>query len=163
MVSGLASRDGLALNNFQIAGSNGTYYAADAVMDGSDILVSSTSVGSPSNVAFAYQNTALPNLMNKDSLTACPFKTETWNMAINIDPVILSTFEKSTINNNISIFPIPATDVLHIRFAEPTTEIRIVLVDFNGKALYKSNCEKKCKGGKYKLDGTSKRHLHPSH
>ncbi|MBV5342607.1 9-O-acetylesterase, partial [bacterium] len=60
--SGLTTRDGQALNNFQIAGSDNNFITATAVFDGNDVLVSSSSVTSPLNVAFAYSSTAIPNL-----------------------------------------------------------------------------------------------------
>lgn len=82
--SGLASRDGQALNHFEIAGSDNKFVVATAVIVGNDVVVSSPSVKKPLNVAFAYISKAIPNLMNKEGLTACPFRTDTWNYAINL-------------------------------------------------------------------------------
>ena len=84
--SGLASRNDLALDNFQIAGADNNFVTASAVIDGNDLLVSAASVANPAKVAFAYSNTPKPNLMNKEGITACPFRTDRWNDAINILP-----------------------------------------------------------------------------
>ncbi len=79
---GLISKDGKALSHFQIAGSDNVYVAATAVIEGNDVVVSAPSVSSPTNVAFAYSNTAIPNLTNKEGLMACPFRTDRWNYSI---------------------------------------------------------------------------------
>lgn len=82
--SGLISRDGKALTNFQIAGSDNVYVDATAVIDGNNVVVSAPSVSSPKNVAFAYSNTAIPNLTNKEGLMACPFRTDRWNFSVKL-------------------------------------------------------------------------------
>jgi len=82
--TGLISRDGKVLNHFQIAGSDKVYVDAVAVIDGNDVVVSAPSVSSPVNVAFAYANTAIPNLTNKEGLMACPFRTDRWNYNVKL-------------------------------------------------------------------------------
>jgi sialate O-acetylesterase len=104
---GLASRDGLALNSFQIAGTNNVFYSATASIDGTDVLVSSTSVTAPVNVAFAYSSESSPNLMNIDSLTACPFRTDRWNNTIVIDSLIQSTHIKSCVGESATFGYLP--------------------------------------------------------
>jgi sialate O-acetylesterase len=103
----LASRDGQSLNNFQIAGSNNFYYTANAVIDGTDVLVSSSSVANPTNVAFAYSNIPTPNLMNCDSLTACPFRTDRWNNTIVIDSLIQNTHINSCVGESSTFGYLP--------------------------------------------------------
>jgi sialate O-acetylesterase len=82
--SGLASRDGQALSNFEIAGSDNKFVPATAIINGNDVVVYSPSVKKPVNVAFAYIPKAIPNLMNKEGLTAFPFRTDTWNYSITL-------------------------------------------------------------------------------
>lgn len=92
--SGLASRDGEALSNFEIAGSDNNFFAATAIIDGNDVVVSSPSVKKPVHVAFAYKPTAIPNLMNKEGLTACPFRTDKWNYSITLIDNKIKTTKK---------------------------------------------------------------------
>ncbi len=82
--TGLISRDGKVLNHFQIAGSDNVFVDATAVIDGEDVVVSAQSVRSPKNVAFAWVNTAIPNLTNKEGLMACPFRTDKWNYNVKL-------------------------------------------------------------------------------
>lgn len=104
--SGLTSRNGLALDNFQIAGADNNFIAATAVIDGNDVLVSANSVTNPANVAFAYSNTAKPNLMNKEEITACPFRTDRWNDAINIlSPEAIYNLSISVKDTNLVVVP----------------------------------------------------------
>jgi sialate O-acetylesterase len=92
--SGLASRDGQALSNFEIAGSDNNFVAATATIDGNDVVVSSPSVKTPVHVAFAYKPKAIPNLMNKEGLTACPFRTDKWNYSITLSDYKIKTIKK---------------------------------------------------------------------
>lgn len=74
--SGLASRDNKPLTWFEIAGSDGEYKQAQAVIDGSTILVSCSEVKQPQSVRFGWNQDAEPNLMNKEGLPASPFRTQ---------------------------------------------------------------------------------------
>ena len=132
--SGLAIRwSQTVLNEFQIAGSNGIFYAADATIDGNDVLVSSSSVLLPTKVTFAYNNTAMPNLMNKDSLTACPFSTDTWNNSIGFDSTITEAKVENLSTTEFTIFPIPAKDYLNLQFSDQLNNVRVEIVDITGK------------------------------
>jgi len=75
---GLAARDGKELTEFQIAGANGKFVPAKAVIDGETVVVSADSVTAPKNVRFGWRNVANPNLINKAKLPASPFKTDKW-------------------------------------------------------------------------------------
>jgi len=137
--SGLITRDGQTLNNFQIAGSDNNFVTATAVFDGNDVLVSSSSVVNPVNVAFAYSSTAIPNLINKDSLTACPFRTDKWNYAITVDPLSPNAVEQILFKNAMmKVYPVPAKDVLALEFSEPIQDAKLEVVDVSGKVLYKN-------------------------
>ncbi|HEY9003479.1 MAG TPA: sialate O-acetylesterase [Mucilaginibacter sp.] len=73
---GLVSHDGKSLNNFTIAGSDGKFYNADAVIKGDKVIVSSPEVASPTTVRFAWNEAAQPNFYNKGGLPAVPFRTD---------------------------------------------------------------------------------------
>ncbi len=75
---GLAARDGKELSEFQIAGADGRFVPAKAVIDGKTVVVSAENVAAPKNVRFGWHNAANPNLMNKARLPASPFKTNNW-------------------------------------------------------------------------------------
>ena len=75
---GLAARDGKELTEFQIAGADGKFVPAKAVIDGETVVVSADGVTAPKNVRFGWRNVANPNLINKAKLPASPFKTDKW-------------------------------------------------------------------------------------
>ena len=73
--SGLASRDGKELDWFLIAGENGIFVKAQAVIEGNTIVVSSDAIAKPIAARFAWHQEAVPNLINKEGLPAGPFRT----------------------------------------------------------------------------------------
>jgi sialate O-acetylesterase len=73
---GLSSRDGKQLTDFSIAGNDGKFIPAEAVIQGDKVLVSSSLIDHPSAVRFAWDEAARPNLVNRSGLPAVPFKTE---------------------------------------------------------------------------------------
>jgi sialate O-acetylesterase len=75
---GLVSRDGKELNEFQIAGDDGQYVTAKAIIKGDTVIVESLEVKAPKNVRFGWHKLANPNLMNKAKLPAAPFHTKNW-------------------------------------------------------------------------------------
>ena len=75
---GLASRDGKDLSEFQIAGADGKFVPAKAVIDGQNVVVSADGVAAPKTVRFGWHRAANPNLMNKAGLPASPFQTDGW-------------------------------------------------------------------------------------
>lgn len=79
--SGLASRDGKPLNEFQVAGADGQYVDAEATVSGDTVVVQAVAVKDPRHVRFGWHNTANPNLMNKEGLSASPFHTDGWQGA----------------------------------------------------------------------------------
>ncbi|GAB3996947.1 sialate O-acetylesterase [Spirosoma daeguense] len=74
--SGLTSRDDKPLTGFTIAGSDGVFVPAKAQIRGKRIVVSSADVAHPVAVRFAWDETAQPNLFNKEGLPARPFRTD---------------------------------------------------------------------------------------
>jgi sialate O-acetylesterase len=74
--TGLAARGG-PLKTFEIAGADGKYVAAEAKIEGGDIIVSSPAVAAPVTVRYAWA--AYPegcNLYNAAGLSAAPFRTD---------------------------------------------------------------------------------------
>jgi sialate O-acetylesterase len=80
--SGLKSKDGKPLTWFAVAGNDGKFVPANAVIEGNHVVVSSPTVSSPTVVRFAWDQLALPNLCNGAGLPAAPFRTdpEPWKM-----------------------------------------------------------------------------------
>jgi sialate O-acetylesterase len=73
--TGLASSDGNALTWFVIAGKDGKFVPATAVIEGDKVIVSSTEIEKPKYVRFAWDEKAGPNFVNKEGLPALPFRT----------------------------------------------------------------------------------------
>ena len=73
--SGLASRAG-ELRGFTIAGSDGDFLPATAVVEGDKIRVTSAQVSAPVAVRYGWGNVPEGNLMNKEGLPASPFRTD---------------------------------------------------------------------------------------
>lgn len=74
---GLAAAHGDKLQGFTIAGADGEFVWADAVIDGDSVVVSSAAVLKPAAVRYAW-GTVHPwaNLFNKDGLPAQTFRTD---------------------------------------------------------------------------------------
>jgi sialate O-acetylesterase len=76
--SGLASRDGQPLDDFEIIDAdNGGFVKADAQVDGSTIVLSAQGVAHPVAMRFAWSGLDEPNLMNKEGLPAGAFRAGT--------------------------------------------------------------------------------------
>ena len=74
--SGLATRDGSRdLTCFEIAGADRKFVAARAWIDGQSVLVSSPTVMQPAAVRFAWDEQAVPNLVNREGLPASTFRS----------------------------------------------------------------------------------------
>jgi sialate O-acetylesterase len=75
--SGLVAR-GDKLTGFAIAGEDRKFVSADAVIDGTTVLVSSPAVAKPLAVRYGWDANPACNLSNKDGLPAVPFRTDDW-------------------------------------------------------------------------------------
>ena len=75
---GLQSRDGETLRGFMIAGIDGKFVPALALIDGRQVLVSSDQVANPAQVRFGWHKSANPNICNGAGLPASPFRTHQW-------------------------------------------------------------------------------------
>jgi sialate O-acetylesterase len=78
---GLKSRDEKPLNWFTIAGSDGIFEIAQAKIKGDKLILSNDKIAKPTQVRFAWDETAQPNLTNAAGLPAVPFRTDAanWN------------------------------------------------------------------------------------
>lgn len=74
---GLIAKSG-KLTHFTITGKDGKFVEANAEIDNDTIIVSSEKVRSPVAVRYAWSNTAVPNLFNKEGLPASSFRTDDW-------------------------------------------------------------------------------------
>jgi sialate O-acetylesterase len=68
------------LRGFAIAGADKVWHWADAVIDGSDVVVSSKEVAAPVAVRYAHRANPMGdcNLYNREGLPASPFRTDSW-------------------------------------------------------------------------------------
>lgn len=78
---GLRSRDGGALQRFEIAGADRVWHWADAKIDGADaVLASSAEVKQPVAVRYAWAaNPKGANLVNSEGMPASVFRTDDWD------------------------------------------------------------------------------------
>jgi sialate O-acetylesterase len=76
--SGLEARFGGELRGFAIAGADRKFHWAEARIDGDTVVVSSPNVPGPLAVRYAWGDSPLCNLFNKDGLPASPFRTDDW-------------------------------------------------------------------------------------
>ncbi|WP_407426720.1 sialate O-acetylesterase [Arcticibacter sp.] len=74
--SGIYSKDGQPLRCFSIAGKDGKFVPAAAVIRNNKVVVSSPAVKVPANVRFAWNEADQPNLYNREGLPAAPFRTD---------------------------------------------------------------------------------------
>jgi sialate O-acetylesterase len=74
---GLAFKHGDKLQGFALAGADGKFEWADAVIEGNEVVLSTAKVTKPIAVRYAWANQhPWANLFNKDGLPALPFRTD---------------------------------------------------------------------------------------
>ncbi len=74
--SGLINRDGQPLNDFTIAGADGKFIPATAIIKNNVVEVSAATIQHPVAVRFGWNEAGHANLYNKDGLPALPFRTD---------------------------------------------------------------------------------------
>jgi sialate O-acetylesterase len=72
---GLTAKGG-TLTGFSIAGDDGKFVDADAVIEGDAVVVSSPKIDKPANIRYGWKNFMRVNLYNKEGLPASPFRTD---------------------------------------------------------------------------------------
>jgi sialate O-acetylesterase len=70
--SGLVAKGG-PLTDFELAGADGVFHPARAVISGETVVVSSIKVPQPVTIRFGWREAAQPNLFNKEGLPASSF------------------------------------------------------------------------------------------
>jgi sialate O-acetylesterase len=73
---GLISKDGQPLTWFTMAGPDGKFVPAQAVIQNDTVVVTAPGVTEPIAVRFAWDETAQPNFFNQSGLPAVPFRTD---------------------------------------------------------------------------------------
>ncbi|MBN8248691.1 MAG: sialate O-acetylesterase [Verrucomicrobia bacterium] len=73
--TGLVSRGGPP-TEFTIAGDDGRFVPATAVIEGATVVVSAPTVAEPKAVRFGFNNTSMPNLFSAEGLPVAPFRTD---------------------------------------------------------------------------------------
>lgn len=71
----LKTTDGKAPNWFSLAGTDGQFVEANASIEGKKIVLQAATVKQPTQVRFAWHETAQPNLVNEVGLPTLPFRT----------------------------------------------------------------------------------------
>jgi hypothetical protein len=80
--NGLATRDGKAPTHLEVAGEDGVFHPATGTVEGGDLWVSSPEVSAPKQVRFAWDEEAMPNLMNKEGYPVAPFHSAKWPLPV---------------------------------------------------------------------------------
>jgi sialate O-acetylesterase len=65
---------------FEIAGEDKIFYPAQVKINNNTIVVFNKNIKNPLAVRFAFSNTAIPNLFNKEGLPVNLFRTDDWEL-----------------------------------------------------------------------------------
>jgi len=76
--AGLEALNGEQLRGFAIAGADRKFHWAEARIDRDSVVVSSRDVPSPVAVRYAWADSPICNLFNREGLPASPFRTDDW-------------------------------------------------------------------------------------
>ncbi len=76
--TGLTAKNTTALQGFAVAGADHKFYWANARLEGNEVLVQSEQVKNPVAVRYDWADNPNGTLINKQSLPALPFRTDTW-------------------------------------------------------------------------------------
>lgn len=72
--AGLRTSDGRPASQFELAGADGVYHPAQAVLRGEQVVLSSAAVVAPVAARLGWHENAQPNLVNDAGLPAVPFR-----------------------------------------------------------------------------------------
>lgn len=75
---GLVGDAGGHVKGFAVAGTDHKFHWADAVIQGATVIVSSADVAHPVAVRYAWGDSPICNLHNREGLPASPFRTDDW-------------------------------------------------------------------------------------
>lgn len=79
--TGLAVKDGAALQGFAVAGADRQFHWATARVVGNEVEVQSPAVPQPVAVRYDWADNPNGNLINKEGLPALPFRTDAWPLS----------------------------------------------------------------------------------
>jgi sialate O-acetylesterase len=74
--AGLKTTDGKPPHKFALCGADGLWYAADATIEGEQVVLTSDKVPAPVAVRYAWANNPEVNLVNRAGLPAVAFRTD---------------------------------------------------------------------------------------
>jgi sialate O-acetylesterase len=137
MGGGLITTNGKNPATFRIAGSDKKFYNALAVIDGNDVIVSSTLVANPEAVRYAFSNAPVPNLKSKSGFPVYPFRTDIWTGATYMGNVVIG-IEQTDTPQSIQIYPNPFDKEIIVK--SETGIRRVNLFDFSGRKV-KVSCK----------------------
>ena len=80
---GLKAKD-VELDHFEISANDREFKIAKAVIDGENVIVQSSEIKQPVAVRYAFTNTAEASLFNNADLPASSFRTDDWQIVIDI-------------------------------------------------------------------------------
>lgn len=121
--------DGGTLKGFAIAGADGKFVWADAIIQNDMVVVSSSSVANPVTVRYSWADNPIGNLYNKEGLPASPFRTDVIYPQVSVSPTPTLTWIPSpTPTKN----PTPAPTTTS---AEPDMPTLNVNTTFNPQSL----------------------------
>ena len=75
---GLNTNDGQAPKFFYMAGDDGVFHPATAVIEGDRIIVQNKKIKQPKAVRYAFFNYPVTNLQNKEGFPVVPLRTDNW-------------------------------------------------------------------------------------
>jgi sialate O-acetylesterase len=140
--TGLTTKDGMSGKTFKIAGNDKKFYPALAVLEGNEVVVSSTSVTAPVAVRYAFFDGAMTNLQNNEGIAAFPFRTDTWTTEVYVNEAEPSIPNATSVDNvsvqSICIYPNPAHNSLNIRFGNDNIQY-VNIIDLTGKVFFQKN------------------------
>jgi len=71
---------------FYIAGADKVFLQAEVKLEKDRIIVYNKQIKEPVAVRFAFSNTAIANVLSKEGLPVCPFRTDNWEMDTSKEP-----------------------------------------------------------------------------
>ena len=78
VASGLTTSDGAAPKGFLIAGADRVWKAAEARIEGGNVIVSNAEIAEPVAVRYGWGNDPAATLRNQADLPAAPFRSDDW-------------------------------------------------------------------------------------
>lgn len=134
---GLMTAGNVSPKYFFIAGSDMNFLPARAVIKNNDVIVYNDKIHEPVAVRYAYTNSAVTNLFNKEGLPVFPFRTDNWILPLDTLSYSItedSAFEKLFIRDHDwlgadGIFTIPFNGIDTVAPGDDAQERLIIFSD----------------------------------